>query len=192
MENKTDRRILRTRAAIKEAFFSLLETKPIEKITVRELCDRADINRSSFYDHYLDYPDFLDAMEREYAEELLAQFDELFVREGYPEVTMRKLLHLIRHSREAELLLSNVSSHNALRIFEESLKERAFQDWLKYGEITKAQAEYLFCYIVSGGFAVIQQWYQGGFAESEEEIQKLLTEVITRGLYSFIHTKRYS
>lgn len=58
MNKKADRRILKTRAAIKEAFFSILEYKPVEKITVRELCDKADINRSSFYDHYIDYPDF--------------------------------------------------------------------------------------------------------------------------------------
>ena len=76
-----------------------MEYKPVEKITVRELCDKADINRSSFYDHYIDYPDFLDKLETEIAYDMLAQFDELFVRDDYAEVTMQRFLHLIKTSR---------------------------------------------------------------------------------------------
>ena len=175
---------------IGQAFFSILEYKPVEKITVRELCDKADINRSSFYDHYIDYPDFLDKLETEIAYDMLAQFAELFVRDDYAEVTMQRFLHLIKTSRETKLLFSKVSDHRAFIIFENALKERTFPDWLKYGEITSTQAEYLFHYIVRGGAAVMQQWYEKGFVESEDEIQELLTTVITNGLYSFIHNKR--
>ncbi len=186
MEKKEDRRVLRTREAIREAFFTLLEEKPVEKITVRELCEFANINRTSFYDHYLDYPDFLASIEKEFAENMLAQYDDLFVRENYEEETMRKFLLLLRHSRETKLLFSRYGGQSALAIFEEALRKRTFPVWFQTGSITAAQAEYLFRYILSGGFAVIQQWYESGFAQPEAEIVALMTNVITRGLYSFL------
>ena len=55
----SDRRTKRTEKLIQEAFFELLKTTPADKITVRQICEQADINRSTFYDHYEDYPSFL-------------------------------------------------------------------------------------------------------------------------------------
>ncbi len=189
-EKKIDRRVARTKEAIREAFFILADKKPVEKITIRELCDLANINRTSFYDHYWDYPDLVNSLETEIANSLFNQFDGLFSREDSAEVTMRKYLHLIKNSKEIKILFSNFGCQKCLQMFEDALKEQTFKDWLKREEITKVQADYLFRYIVSGGWAVIQQWYQGGFAEQEEQIQALLTEVITKGLYSFLPSKR--
>ena len=47
--DKRDRRTLKTESAIKEAFISLLKEKRFETITVKELTDRADIHRATFY-----------------------------------------------------------------------------------------------------------------------------------------------
>lgn len=52
---KTDARVRYTRMRIREAFFECLEKKPINKITVKEICDIAEINRATFYTHYADH-----------------------------------------------------------------------------------------------------------------------------------------
>lgn len=140
-EKKIDRRVARTKEAIREAFFILADKKPMEKITIRELCDLANINRTSFYDHYQDFSDLVNSLETEIANSLLNQFDELFIREDYAEVTMRKYLHLIKNSREIKILFSKFGCQSCLQMFEDALKERTFKDWLKNGEITKVQAE---------------------------------------------------
>ena len=49
-----DIRIEKTERAIKQAFMELRAEKPLEKIRVKELCDRACINKSTFYAHYQD------------------------------------------------------------------------------------------------------------------------------------------
>ena len=46
---KIDVRARYTRKIIKESFYTLLREKPVEKITVKELCEKAEINRSTFY-----------------------------------------------------------------------------------------------------------------------------------------------
>ena len=53
-----NRRTAYTKTAIRRTFFELLEEKDFDKISVREICQRADINRSTFYRHY----DYLNAL----------------------------------------------------------------------------------------------------------------------------------
>ena len=63
-----DIRIEKTERAIKEAFMELRREKPVEKIRVKELCDRACINKSTFYAHYQDIYALANAMEDEMVE----------------------------------------------------------------------------------------------------------------------------
>ena len=57
-----DIRIEKTERAIKQAFMELRREKPVEKIRVKELCDRACINKSTFYAHYQDIYALANAM----------------------------------------------------------------------------------------------------------------------------------
>lgn len=60
-----DIRIQKTESAIKNAFLELRSQKSVEKITVKELCQRAQINKSTFYTHYADIYALSDAMQAE-------------------------------------------------------------------------------------------------------------------------------
>ena len=77
MTNNYDRRVIRTKKEIKETFISLLEEKNFEKISVRDLTERAGINRGTFYLHYLDKYDLLDKLEGELFAKIQAIIDEL-------------------------------------------------------------------------------------------------------------------
>ena len=58
METKRDdRRTQYSKRVIREALFELMQEKPLNKITVKELCERADVNRSTFYAYYTDIYD---------------------------------------------------------------------------------------------------------------------------------------
>lgn len=52
-----DLRVEKTRRSIINGFLELRARKPLEKIRVRELCEKAQINKSTFYDHYRDVYD---------------------------------------------------------------------------------------------------------------------------------------
>lgn len=101
---KPDRRVLKTRKAIYQAFLDLLNDKGYEAITVQDIIDLADVGRSTFYAHY------------ESKESLLNQLcQELFHHffEAHPTIDTRSYLaHLLSHFRKnqdriASLLLSN-------------------------------------------------------------------------------------
>ena len=63
-----DRRVKYTKMVLRESLIKLLQKKPISRITVKELCELADINRATFYTHYTDQFDLL----RKVSDELIA------------------------------------------------------------------------------------------------------------------------
>lgn len=76
MANKDDLRVIKTRKLIKETFFKMRETMPLEKIHVRELCKQAMINKSTFYNHYTDIYDLSAQLEKEAISEFINRFRE--------------------------------------------------------------------------------------------------------------------
>ena len=52
MERKENQRIMLTRKLLRDAFLKMLQTQPIHAISIRELCEHAGINRTTFYHHY--------------------------------------------------------------------------------------------------------------------------------------------
>lgn len=73
MESRKEyRSSIRSKKMIKEAFFSLIQEKPIEKITVTDIVNKADINRSTFYAHYPDIRGIMETFEDEIIEKMNA------------------------------------------------------------------------------------------------------------------------
>lgn len=70
-----DLRVKKTKRAIRSAFYALIKEKPLEKITVREIAERAEINKTTFYAHYETVYDLADQLEKETVEQILAQID---------------------------------------------------------------------------------------------------------------------
>ena len=82
MERKTDLRISKTVRAIKTSFLDLIAIKPLQKITIKELADRAEINKGTFYLHYLDIYDLYNKLVKETVAKIAGSFDpypDLFV-----------------------------------------------------------------------------------------------------------------
>ena len=63
---KGNRRVLYTQKVIRESLLELLKEKDIYKVTVTDICKKADINRGTFYSHYKDAHDLLTSMENEF------------------------------------------------------------------------------------------------------------------------------
>ena len=64
-EKSTDRRAQKTRKALSNALSELLTQKELHKITVQEICDKAELNRGTLYRHYLDVYDLYEKIEKE-------------------------------------------------------------------------------------------------------------------------------
>jgi AcrR family transcriptional regulator len=94
-----DPRIARTRRSLQQALFELARERPLDDITVGDIAERAEVNRSSFYQHYADkdvlLADALDAM----ADEAEAGLPELISPFGAPPAALvTYLAHIADHA----------------------------------------------------------------------------------------------
>ena len=65
MEKREDRRIAMTKRMLKDALIDMLREKDIYHISIRELCEKADVNRTTFYKYYGSQFDLLSDMEND-------------------------------------------------------------------------------------------------------------------------------
>ena len=92
-----------TRRAIKETFTALLEERPLNDITVKDIVERCGINRNSFYYHYQDLPALIEEIIKEDAEAIIRAYPSVTsIVEGFDAVVefashrRRAILHIYR------------------------------------------------------------------------------------------------
>ena len=102
MQKKTDRRVRKTKSQLKTGLAQLMREKSIREITVKELVDAVDINRSTFYLHYSDIPGLLAEVENEMMEEMQRAIREHPIDPGKDTVYyfIQDLFHVLDENRQ--------------------------------------------------------------------------------------------
>lgn len=80
-KKKVDRRVVRTKKVMKDSLISLLYEKDLSLITITDIVDRSDVNRSTFYAHFQDKEDFIDCLIDELIQGLIDTFQHTSVED---------------------------------------------------------------------------------------------------------------
>lgn len=186
-QSKQDRRILKTKSEIKQALTELMDEKRFEAITVRDLTERANINRGTFYLHYQDKYDLLEQCEDEIIKNILENIHDLQVQDLEFIITDGKpfpfIIKIFEYIQENADFLRAVLGPNGDPSFQEKIKEMMIQNFFfKLGNIpTTVPVEILTTYISSAHLGVIQYWINTGMKQSPEEMASILFRIITKG-----------
>ncbi|MFJ8262985.1 TetR/AcrR family transcriptional regulator [Rummeliibacillus sp. NPDC094406] len=187
-QSKQDRRILKTKSEIKQALTELMEEKRFEAITVRDLTERANINRGTFYLHYLDKYDLLEKCEDEVIKNILANVRDVQVYDLEVLIANEKpfpfIVTILEYMRENADFLRAILGPNGDPSFQEKLKEVMIQNFFfkkLNNPSTTVPIEILTTYISSAHLGVIQQWLNTGMKQSPEEMASILYRIITKG-----------
>lgn len=184
-----DRRIQKTKQGIKDSFLLLLKTHNLSKVTVRDICLGANINRCTFYAHYKDVPDLYESLKNELADEFLSALD-LYHFDMDSNETIDHIFTCIKKHKQLFLLMA--SSNNpgeALSLIPENVKEHILKIWMQESSLTYEEADMLFTFILVGGNSILLKWVQSDFSMSEEKMKSLFENVIKYGLYNFVYTR---
>ena len=181
---KENQRVVLTKQLLKEALISLLKEENIYKISIRRLCDIAGINRSTFYKYYGSQYELLTDMENEilsYIQENVEDIASGIVVQNIERLTVI-LSYLEKNSELAQLLLNN----NVDPDFPKKLIDLPqIQDAIRRGIANKydeAYQDYIFTFIIYGGYNLIKEWINKENRESAETMARLMTATI-EGLY---------
>lgn len=176
MENKKESgRVRMTKQLLRSAFTELLLEKPLQNITVRELCERAQVNRGTFYVHYSDIYALMESIEAQMVRELSQALEGLNVTPGNSESLVepcRKIFEFLKQNSDMCIILLGKNSDFA---FVEQLIQMGKQSSLKqymecYPKANKKQAEYFYSFVSSGCIGLLRQWAANDFKDSATSI----------------------
>jgi len=173
-----DRRVRKTKESIKHAYFSLLAEKPFKDITINQITEKADINRGTFYLHYLDKFDLRDQLE----DEVMRELEEALQDRKYPQVDV----NLEQQSTELiEIILQVIINHkeffNVTLINQDAGLPQKFSRIIRSyvqsnidlpEKLNIVPIEYYFAFIVNAQTGLIKEWVKNGMQESKENIAK--------------------
>ena len=182
-ERKENQRTRLTKRLLRESLLGLLEEKPVERITVKELCERAELNSSTFYAYYQDVVQLYYEMGNELVDALLDYVRDI----GADRVQTEPMLAYIKERREMFALLiyngqfMDMNAPLQRRVFEETIR----YIWPAGAEMSVAGPEwkYILQYMFMGGSGLIHRWVRDGCDMEPAELAALLgglTETLLR------------
>lgn len=161
---KSDARVRYTKMVIKQCFFKLIRQKSISKITVKEICELAQINRSTFYKYYADPYDLLEKLEEEAILSVTQMIDE------YPQKGLRPMLVTVLRAISSNKDFQDLAFLQTQEGFARRLALACFHKTQMYDPAFSQNGGMLFgclCGAVSG---LLTYWLHNGLKETPEEI----------------------
>lgn len=177
MEN---RRTQLTKRIIKEALIDLLKKEALVKITVSELCEEADINRSTFYSHYANVFEVVEEMEEEYVTEYMPFVKKLDMKNySFDKGVFIKFFESVEKNRDLlAVLLNNTNFLNDVTLpIRENVKDLYRKFW---GNVPREYEIYLDAdatYITFGFFATVNRWLELGCKEDSSYLYDMLNSL---------------
>ena len=130
-----DIRIEKTRQNIINAFIELRSHKELEKITIKELCEKAQINKSTFYSHYQDIYDLSDTLETEVVSSIMENLNHPEkILENAADFSRELFMGFLAKDSLIGILFSGSRSKCLVQKIEVALKELVFGAYPQYGE----------------------------------------------------------
>ncbi len=147
-----DIRIEKTEKAIKNAYMELRAKKPLEKITIKELCGLACINKSTFYSHYADIYALSETLELETVNSIIKSIPSaLEYSSANPEILTNELcVAFLAHHSLINILFSGKEQSCLANRLETELKKIIYQQDPEYQQDIKKNI--LLSYCIQGAY----------------------------------------
>ena len=185
-----DRRILKTRSVIKESLTELMKEKPFDKITIKDITDKANINRATFYLHYMDKYDLLEQSQNDILNEIkevLADAIKIFNPQSLPIQDANTIIPFLSYVYECigknsdfvkVILRGNGDLNFHLKfksLIEELIKKISV---IKTPDAFCIPLKYLIETATSMHIGIISRWLEDGMVETPYELACITSSII--------------
>jgi AcrR family transcriptional regulator len=184
------RSAVRSRESIRRAYAELIHEKGTTNLTVKELVERADVNRSTFYAHYQD----IDAVLREIEEDVVKKMFAFLDASEHNELLNNPLPFLMRIGTELEgnrnyyrLLLETNGSGTFTQKLKDVFLERMLTDRNAFSKISR-QREFLICMnlLAGGGVGLCCDWITGKIDMPMQELANIINDIAMNTMKQFV------
>lgn len=185
MNKKNNARFMEMDGRIRDVFVRLLETVDFEKVTVKMICEKASVNRSTFYAHFHDLYELLEQVENSLNRELLEDYEQ----RGWENIDLfscQSLIPFLEHIRRYRNFYQCAMKYH--RSKPQIWNDPAILNNLirpaceKSGIISTEEAGY-YCDFFEAGFTMIlRRWVDSSCVKPEAEIARLIHNCMPAGL----------
>ncbi|MDY5576721.1 MAG: TetR/AcrR family transcriptional regulator [Lachnospiraceae bacterium] len=184
MEEKTDRRIRKTKSQLKKGLARLMMEKGINEISVKELVQAVDINRSTFYLHYSDIYSLLDEVEKELLNEIQGIIDlHPMGIEDNTFTFMEDIFVVIENNKEIFMaLLGDHGDATFMFQLETIIKKNTMKQLEILFPDIPDDLKYTFSFCMSGCMGIVCQWIFENGQESPQHMGKLMFSMVVHAL----------
>lgn len=181
IKDKTDRRVLRTERQLEDALVCLLQQKPIQHISVRELAETANITRATFYTHYRDPLDMLRHLQNKTVERII-EIINTTLNVHTSEFFIQLFRYIANDVRYPSLLFIPIGEDSTFQRIGFMIVEQHMMTWTRLHQNTSAEEyEYYCTYIVFGCISILYRWISTGMKEPPETMAKMAQTFIPTG-----------
>ena len=181
-----DLRVVKTQQAIRKAFEELLTEMDYEKITVKLLCERAMINRKTFYAHY----SYLDELLEEYtgmlAEQYLCEVGPSNGIRSLPDRVRRFFLYVPKIPPIAEKMVMSGSGSSFFKRASMVIREKNPGEMSGLERLPEEEQDIITEYLNTGCLIIYRRWVQDGKKTPPEDLAELAVTLICGGVEELI------
>jgi AcrR family transcriptional regulator len=176
-----NQRVRLSKQLLRQSLLDLLNEKSIHKISVREICDGAQVNRSTFYKYYGSQYDLFKDMEDEILNHVNDQLNTVSYEVTGDLTALTKLVAFIGDNAPLCRILIN---HNIDPNFPDALINiPSLRRWIDNhfpAAYTKTEMEYIYGLVVNGGYTIVKMWLNKDDREPPEVIAGILGRTIAK------------
>lgn len=185
----SDRRVKYTKMVLRESLIKLMHDRPVSRITIKELCEDADVNRATFYSHYTDQFDLLKKIQAEFIADIDSYLDKFTPEVGETSMlkTLTKILEYIDRNKElCRVLLGRNGDIDFQTNVMQVLSKRIVLEWRKKQKIDESTAEYIYSYVATGSIGVIRKWLFDENPKPLEKMAELVARLTSKGIEPYL------
>lgn len=146
-----DLRVKRTRSSIVNAFLKLRSRKSLEKITIKELSEEANINKATFYLHYKDIYDLSEYLEKEIIENIMKSIEHPDTVVSNPKRFVKELAHAFYSNHSLiNIVFSGRQQNSLIDGVESRIKALVFDKYPEYSD--NVEFDIMLTYQIKGGY----------------------------------------
>lgn len=184
MAEKVDRRIRKTKTQLKNGLAKLMAEKSINEISVKELVEMVDINRSTFYLHYSDIYNLLEEIEEELLSEIKQTIEQHPMGVEYNTFTYMEDIYLVleKNKEICKALLGDNGDASFIFKMKEIIQENSMKQLELLFPDIKEDLKYTFSFCLSGCLGIVNQWLFENGSESPQHMAKLTFSMLIHAL----------
>ncbi|MEQ3167264.1 TetR/AcrR family transcriptional regulator [Mediterraneibacter gnavus] len=191
MEKKVDRRVIKTRRQLKKGLAALMKEKSVNQITVKELVEEVDINRSTFYLHFKDIQDLLREIEENMEAQIKRAIEEHPIVSGNENAFyfIEDMFRVLDEEREiSKALIGPNGDMGFIHRIERIIKENSRGTLEKMFPGKKEDLKYFYAFCLSGCLGLVKVWLNEGEEKSPEEMAQMTFSMIANAKDAFCQT----